>query len=153
MVTLYKSPEVVNDSDNVKMFLGGTIEMGNSVDWQSEVVEALDGYNVDIYNPRRSDWDSSWKQSITNEKFVEQVTWELDHIEKSDVVIFNILADSKSPITLMEIGLVSNLRCRVLICCEDGFWRKGNIEVMCERYNMDLFDNMNELLEELKNIL
>ena len=34
--------------------------------------------------------------------FEHQVNWELEHLEKADLIIMNILASSKSPITLLD---------------------------------------------------
>nr|WP_205942995.1 nucleoside 2-deoxyribosyltransferase domain-containing protein [Pedobacter frigidisoli] len=48
-------------SNGISIFLAGTIDMGNSIDWQQQVVEelmaeqALSGLN--IFNPRRKDWE------------------------------------------------------------------------------------------------
>lgn len=62
-----------------RVFLAGTIDMGNSEDWQRELTDFLLSINPEltIYNPRRDDWDSSWKQEIQNAQFNHQVTWEL----------------------------------------------------------------------------
>jgi len=49
---------VKKPTDKVKLveriFLAGTIDMGNSVDWQKEVTEFLNKYDGDltVYNPR-----------------------------------------------------------------------------------------------------
>lgn len=56
--------------------------MGKAEDWRTTIQNMLLGFNVVIYNPRRDDWDASWIQSVNNEKFVEQVSWELEHINK-----------------------------------------------------------------------
>ena len=67
-----------------KIFLAGSIEMGNAEDWQSEVTNYLKLYEesllqeLTIFNPRRIDWDSSWAQEISNPQFYQQVNWELN---------------------------------------------------------------------------
>ena len=153
MANTYYPPNATPESDNPKVFLGGTIDMGNSDDWQTSVIDQCKDYDVDFYNPRRADWDSTWKQSIDDENFNAQVRWELDHINECDVLVFVILADSKSPITLMEIGIAAGLNQRVLICCEQGYWRRGNVEVMADYYSFELFDEIEDLVDVLKNIL
>ena len=65
------------ESKPVSVFLAGSIEMGKATRWQDAVVEKLSGYDVDIYNPRRDDWDSSWTQENINEHFRKQVEWEV----------------------------------------------------------------------------
>lgn len=134
------------------IFLAGTIDNGDSIDWQSEFIRSISSYDIDIYNPRRPDWDSSWKQSIESPEFYQQVNWELDALEKSDIIVVNILEDSKSPITLMEIGLHINSK-KLLVCCPDNFYRSGNVQIVCDRYNIPLFDNMVELTKTLLILL
>ncbi len=127
--------------------------MGKSDDWQKDFSEKLDEFDIDIYNPRRTDWDSSWKQSIENKNFSDQVNWELDHIDKSDIVVFNFLGDSQSPITLMELGYVVQSDKQIIVLCGEKFWRKGNIEIICDRNNIPLFTDEDKFIEYLKYIL
>jgi hypothetical protein len=86
------------------VFLAGSIEMGTADNWQDKAEKMLDRFVDVIYNPRRKDWDPNWEQSFDNPKFFEQVNWELDYIEVADHVIFYFDPNTKSPITLMELG-------------------------------------------------
>ena len=132
-----------------KVFLGGTIDMGNSEDWQDKISSQLEG-SVLIMNPRREQWDSSWEQTKENKEFVAQVNWELFHLEKADYVIIYLAAGSASPISLLELGL--HLKSgRVLICCPDGFYRKGNIDVTAEFYRNRVFTSLDEIVEFLNS--
>lgn len=92
--------------------------------------------------------NSSWKQEMGNEKFNEQVTWELDCLEKSDVIVMYIDKDSKSPISLLELGLFKDKK--MLVYCPDGFYRSGNIQIVCARYKVPLFKDKKEFIEVLK---
>jgi hypothetical protein len=47
--------------------------MGKAENWQDKITQALSDTNITIFNPRRDDWDSSWVQDISNEKFKEPV--------------------------------------------------------------------------------
>lgn len=131
-----------------RIFLAGTIDNGNSIDWQSKVSEELKDYDITIYNPRRLDWDSSWKQDISNDPFNQQVNWELDHLERSDLIIMYFLPGSQSPISLLELGIFYK---KMVVCCPDGFWRKGNVDIVCKRYNIPQFNSIEDLLVWLKN--
>jgi len=119
------------------LFLAGSIEMGGATDWQNELVSALGPRNVTILNPRRDDWDASWRQSIEEPKFREQVEWELDGLERADLVAMWFEPSTKSPITLLELGLTARNE-KLIVGCPDGFWRKGNIEVVCGRFGIPL---------------
>lgn len=130
------------------VFLAGTIDMGNSIDWQSVIISRLEKMPGTIFNPRRPDWDSSWEQKITNPEFKKQVDWELDMLAAADIIIMNFLPDSKSPITLLELGLFHD-NDRIYVCCPDEFWRSGNIHIVCDRYSIPCFKTMDELLAHI----
>lgn len=155
MALMVKPPNsIYGDEKTIKIFFAGSIEMGQAEDWQNELFNAIEDIdNVLIYNPRRDDWDSSWKQDITNDNFNEQVTWELDHIEQSDIVIFYFDPNTKSPITLLELGMVSQIKTEAIVCCPEGFWRKGNVQIVCERYGIDLVDTKSEVISRLKSAI
>jgi hypothetical protein len=55
--------------------------MGAAHDWQTELANVLAQRRVTILNPRRTDWDATWRQSIDEPRFREQVEWELDGLE------------------------------------------------------------------------
>ena len=129
------------DVSNKTVFLAGTIDEGNSVDWQQEVADSLNDLDVTLLNPRRKNWDNTWKQSIGNEKFVEQVEWELSSLESSDYILMYYAKSSKSPISLLELGLYANSN-KMIIICPDGFWRKGNVEIVANKYNIPLFNDL-----------
>ena len=148
MSKIIKPPHSImknSEKNYKKIFLAGTIEMGNSEDWQSKISESLSDKPYTILNPRRVDWDSSWAQEFENPQFYQQVTWELNALDKADIIILYLLADSKSPISLLELGLYAASG-KLLVCCPKGFWRKGNVDIVCERFNIPIYDNIGELL-------
>jgi len=136
-----------------RIFLAGSIESGTAEDWQEQVVlELAPIQDIVILNPRRDDWDSRWKQSIRNRQFREQVEWELDAQEAADIIFMYFAPDTHSPVSLLELGLFARSR-KLIICCPDGFWRKGNVEVTCARFNIPLFDTLKEAIRHLKKQL
>jgi hypothetical protein len=132
------------------IFLAGSIDMGSSVDWQTEVQEKLDDCEVTFLNPRREEWDSSWEQRATNPQFNHQVNWEMSNLLDADIIFMNILPESKSPITLLELGLHANSS-RLMVCCPDGFYKKGNVEVVCHRHNIPLFNDFETAVAALRS--
>jgi hypothetical protein len=137
-VIVHRPPTKWNARDGAPtLFLAGSIDMGAATDWQAELAGLLAPRNVTILNPRREDWDSTWRQSIDEPKFREQVEWELDGLDRADVVAMWFAAESKAPITLLELGLTARSG-KLLVGCPDGFWRKGNVEVVCARFGIPL---------------
>lgn len=103
-------------------------------------------------NPRRKDWDSSWVQTVENEQFNGQVNWELDALEQSDLIVMFLEAHSKSPISMLELGLFAESG-KIIVCCEEGFWRKGNIDIVCKRKNIPTFKTFDNLIDYLKHFI
>lgn len=144
--------------DSKVIFLAGSIEMGSAEEWQQEVIDALSISEMNeertiVLNPRRKDWNPAWEQGIKNSKFREQVEWELCGLEDADLVLFYFDPTTKSPITLMELGTILNSdNTNAIVCCPDGYWRKGNVEVFCEYNSIILYHTKKELLEYLENL-
>ena len=62
----------------------------------------------------------------------------------------NFDPSSKSPITLLELGLFAKSS-KIIVCCPEGFWRKGNVDIVCERYGVKTVNTINELVSEIIN--
>src|SRR5574343_1208875 len=122
-----------------KLFLAGSIDMGSAIDWQGIIQHRLSGFEIDIFNPRRDAWDASWEQDISNPLFVEQVEWELDQLDAADLIIIYYDPNGKAPISLMEHGLHAKSG-KCIVCCPPGYWRRGNVQIVCRRYNIPLYD-------------
>jgi len=145
---IIKAPEYLSGVEyalyHKKIFLAGSIEMGKAENWQPMMEEAL-GANTLIMNPRRDDWDSSWEQKKENQKFNDQVTWELFHLEKADWIVMYFAPGTISPISLLEFGLHAKSG-KLLVCCPEGFQRKGNVDIVCERYKIQQFSSLYEII-------
>jgi hypothetical protein len=133
----------------VSVFLAGSIEMGTAEDWQSKVQEQLKYNDIVIFNPRRDDWDSSWVQEQSNPQFNHQVNWEMDKLEDADIIFMYFSPETKSPISLLELGLHANDR-KLIVCCPEGFWRKGNVDIVCTRNNIQCFTNIDDAIGALR---
>lgn len=125
-----------------QIFLAGSIEMGKAELWQDRAVKMFNTWDCIVLNPRRDDWDSSWKQSKDDPKFLEQVTWEQVGLAMSDVILFYFDPETQSPITLMELGLVAGLGKDAVVVCPEGFYRKGNVDILCDRFDLVQFDTL-----------
>lgn len=129
------------------IFLAGSIEMGKAENWQEQVIQFFaDKSDYTLLNPRRDDWDSSWEQKFENPQFYQQVQWELNGLDKADTIILYLHPATKAPISLLELGLFASSG-KLLICCPEGYWRKGNVEIVAERYGIPLYEKLEELLK------
>jgi len=140
-------PPAPVETDRFRIFLAGSIDMGKAIDWQSRISLKLKDYAVAICNPRRDDWDSTWEQDISNEKFSEQVRWELDNLDAADLIVVYFDPKGQAPITLMELGLhAASHSDRMIVCCPEGFWRRGNVQIVCDRFGIPMVDDLDDLI-------
>ncbi len=150
MKKIYKAPEEIPLQIDLKtVFLAGSIEMDKAINWQKKCEELLQDQFV-IFNPRRNEWDSSWSQTIENIHFKEQVSWELQALERADIIIMYFAGNTMSPISLLEFGLYAQSH-KMKVVVEENFWRKGNIDIVCERYSVEKFKTLEELIQNLLN--
>lgn len=156
MYTVIKPPQSLPDPKDFGsiMFLAGSIEMGTAENWQDKLTNAIisvknPDHKICILNPRRDAWDNSWEQSINNPEFKAQVEWELKGLEIATHIFFYFDPNTKSPISLMELGLYAKSD-KAMVVCPESFYRKGNVDILCERY---LIPNMPTLQEAIDLML
>ena len=138
---------------DICMFLAGTIDNSESFDWQAELLEWLKDYqtekNVIVFNPRRKEWN----KNAGKEELDEQIEWELEALSKCSYIIMNILGNSKSPITLLELGLFHR-NPGLYVFCPPEFYRYENVRVSCKKFGVKHFDdNSTENSKKLLNLL
>ena len=133
------------------IFLAGSIDLGLASDWQGQVIQELSDTSWTVLNPRRSDWDESWVQNKDNAEFRQQVEWELAAQEQAEVILMYFEPHSKAPVSLLELGLFARTG-KMIVVCPDGYWRKGNIDIVCERYNVKQLASLTEAVDYLKTL-
>ncbi len=147
-MTVIKPPNSIalNHRRPKLIFLAGSIEMGVAENWQQTIESFFsDKDTYTLLNPRRDEWDASWEQTFVSPDFYQQVNWELNGLEQSDHIILYLAPETKSPISLLELGLHADSG-KLLICCPAGFWRRGNVEIVAERYGIPLYEKLEDLL-------
>ncbi len=130
------------------VFLAGSIEQGRAAFWQDQVIAGLGALGGTMLNPRRPDWDASWRQSIDEPRFREQVEWELSGLEQADIIAVYFDPATRAPITLMELGLFARSG-KAIVACPEGYWRKGNVDITCARYGVESVGTLDALIAAL----
>jgi len=152
----------------IKIFLAGTIDDGESENWQDKLIYSLDWYwwspdseedsgfdyalgasddeDIVIFNPRRENWDPN----SSDEEIIEQIHWEEDHLDKADLIVMFLADDSKSPVSLLELGLYGPSG-KMLVCCTNKFYRYNNVKCTCQKYGIDLLEsnNFSDICDEI----
>lgn len=131
------------------VFLAGSIDMGGSIDWQQQLIASLASCRGVLLNPRRSHWSADWPPEASFPIFREQVEWELAAMEAAGLIAFYFAPSSQAPITLLELGLAARSR-KAIVCCPPGYWRKGNVDVVCAHYGVPTVPSIDALAEAIQ---
>lgn len=147
MATVLKPPTLLGGTDpnKISVFLAGSIEMGKAEDWQVRLESLLSENGVTIFNPRRDNWDPSLEQKASNPEFRGQVEWELDALDMADYIFMYLSPGTISPISLLELGLYASSD-KLIVCCPEGFHRKGNVDIVCERHGIPQVGSIEEFV-------
>lgn len=138
------SPESFAGADGPTIFLAGSIEQDTAVNWQQQVILSLEHLPGTIFNPRLAAWDASWVED--DPRFIEQVKWELAAMQQADMIMMHFEPATKSPITLLELGLYCGSG-KLYVSCPAGFWRRGNVRIVCESHGVRMHETLQELVE------
>lgn len=125
------------------VFLAGTIDNGDSLNWQDKVIMELInlGIKCEVFNPRREHWNPN----PTKEDMEAQIKWEQDHLDRADIIAMVLLDDSKSPISLLEMGLYAKSK-KLIVFCTPKFYRFDNVRLTCEKYHIPLVQDLHPLI-------
>jgi hypothetical protein len=134
------------------LFTAGSIEMGAAIQWQERLVEHLQDLPLTVTNPRRGHWDPNVNAKAVDPNFRGQVIWELDALTAATVICYFFDVDTISPVTLMELGLWAHSG-KIIVCCDDRFWREGNVKLVCERYNIPFVRSFENLVPAIREML
>lgn len=116
------------------VFLAGTIDNGYSNNWQDDLCSKLDG-DILVCNPRREHWN----ENASVKELQYQIAWEQQHLHISDLIVMVLLDDSKSPISLMELGEFCSSR-KMIVFCTPKFYRYWNVKDLCLRKGIHMYE-------------
>ena len=150
------------------VFLAGSIEMGRAIQWQQHMRNYLADLPITVCNPRRSAWDTASTPRQRQADMQTQISWELEALDKCDVICFFFDWTTMSPVTMMELGLWARSG-KCVVCCDDGqadvlagvqdavekkrFWKGTNVRMVCERYGVPHVRNFMDLTVEVRKML
>lgn len=119
--------------------------MGRAEDWQERVGKLLEERFL-VLNPRRN--PEGWKEGVDiqnkdDANFREQVEWELECQEQANAILMYLIPGTMSPISLLELGEFHP----TVVVCPTGFWRKGNVDLVCERYGIKQAESLDAAVD------
>lgn len=71
------------------------------------------------------------------------VDWQKDVVE-----LFEKAPGSKSPITLLELGLFAKSG-KLHVVCTEGFYRYDNVRITCAKYGVPVYASLTEAIGEI----
>jgi hypothetical protein len=51
---------------------------------------------------------------------------------------------------LAELGWAAGLGKKTIVCCPEGYWRKGNVDIIAVRHQMQRVETIDDLIKEVK---
>ncbi|MEP7124567.1 MAG: hypothetical protein ABJE95_26805, partial [Byssovorax sp.] len=57
---------------------------------------------------------------------------------------------TRAPVTLLELGLTAATG-KVIVGCPEGFYRKGNVEIVCQRAGIPVLGSFEAFVEAVRS--
>lgn len=134
------------------IFLGGSII--GAEDWQSKAVDLIINH-ASVFNPRRP-WFGTAEDRKGNKSdiFVEQVEWELDYLQKADIILFWLPKDTWGRTSRFEIGWIAGQGKPIVVGIEEGFPGERYLRHVLEnRLGLKTYKTLQETCEEAVKLI
>jgi hypothetical protein len=141
----FQCPTIYTKSEEIpSIFIAGGIT--NCSDWQSEIIQLFDDYDVDLLNPRRSNFDVS-----NPDMSKEQIEWEYNHLHLADAVLFYFAPETMCPITLYELGVHAGSNKQIFVTCHPDYQRRNDVIIQLGliRPEVVVHDNLQDMVNEI----
>jgi hypothetical protein len=63
--------------------------------------------------------------------------------------VFYFAPEALTPIALLELGMYAGTD-KAVVCCPQGFYKRGNVQIVCERYGIDMVEDLERLGEMVR---
>jgi hypothetical protein len=70
-------------------------------------------------------------------------------MEAAGLIAFYFAPGSQAPVTLLELGLAARSS-KAVVCCPPGYWRRGNVEIVCQRHGVPMVDTLAALAQAVR---
>lgn len=140
---IYNSTITLPGEEGVKkrIFLAGSMDVNVTNTWRNSIVNEL--YNTyDFFDPTIDNHDN-----LTDTQMRNHILWELKALELSDIVLLNLLPESKSPISLIELGMYVKTN-KLIVVCPEEFYTSRYLEELCSYYKVDLYKSLLDFLND-----
>jgi len=145
--TVVTPPSLFVPTKGIKIFLGGSIDLGKSNNWQQSIINHIKNTwvedDITIYNPRR---DKNFDISLES----EQAAWSISMLNISDYILLYLTGPGPSPIATLELGLFIN-NPKLYLSINDSYSRKEIIEYHYNCFGIrQIFNTPEECINNMK---
>lgn len=142
---IYNSTIILPEKETEEkfIFLAGSMDQEKPNSWRSQAIVSLqESYH--IFDPTQKEYGT-----LTELQMKNHVKWELDALNRADIILLNFLSNTFSPISLVELGLhvAGN---KLIVICPKEFYKNTYVTTLCETYNTPLFRSIEQALDTLK---
>ncbi|MBU0761344.1 MAG: nucleoside 2-deoxyribosyltransferase domain-containing protein [Nanoarchaeota archaeon] len=137
-------PDVFEGNERSLFLAGGITGCEN---WQTKLVKLLEDTDLTLLNPRRKHFPTD-NPNIEE----EQITWEHNHLAKTNAVSFWFPKETLCPITLYELGKQSVSDKPIFIGVHPEYTRRKDVEIQTKlvRPGVKIVYSIEELAEQIK---
>lgn len=130
----------IKEQSKQVIFLAGSIDLNLKNNWRRKVVETI-GNKFDFFDPTITNHDQ-----LNDVQMKTHIEWELNALELSDIILLNFLPESKSPISLVELGMYVKTT-KLIVVCPDNFYQSRYIKTLCVSYNTPHFVDLKSVFK------
>ena len=154
-VKIYRPPQQSADltTTGLSLYLAGPMQLLTAQRWQDKVLQDLNDLPINVFIPRRDDVNTVDYQRPTNADYRAQVTWELDHLARADLVAIYFESGLDSPELFSELGRCVQSPHKVIVCCPAGYQGKLQVQSICNNYGIPIINDFQEFVRRLVEVL
>jgi hypothetical protein len=69
----------------------------------------------------------------------------VDKQDQADIVVVYFHPATQAPISLLELGLCARVPGKAIVACPEGYWKRGNAQIVCKKFGIEVVDDVNSL--------
>lgn len=146
------APSTKEPRHTTRLFLAGGITA--CPDWQTNLIGYLgsDGglLPLTVYNPRQADFD------VRNPDAADaQIEWEHERLRDATAVSFWFPCETLCPITLYELGKITERGTKLLVGCHPNYARIPDVvkQTKLDRPEVEVVFTLRELAQQIKGLI
>lgn len=147
-LTILTPPSLFAANTGPKIFLAGSIDSGQALDWQSDVAAYIETswveVDITVYNPRRT-------EEFLPEMENETAAWSIAMLNMADYILLHLTGDGASPISTLELGIFINDQ-RLFLSIDDSYSRKELVEYHYNSFGVqNSYSSPNQCVDAIKS--